>query len=102
MQGLDKTTAEIIASGYLWEILGDNHAPTDITGLCINYFYAVIFWKVPMHQITSTLSTDFTTLNGPEFRINNHRFVLKAKRSRNNLYFGAWYQGQQFTFLLYK
>lgn len=93
MQGIDQSTVEILVAGFLRDIPANKKpAPTDMIGVVNLYYNPIISWRIPVNDITDRLSTDFTTLTGPEFSIKGYKFILKLKRSRNNLYYGAWYE----------
>lgn len=64
----------------------------DIYGIIHLYYTDVITWRLPKSEINNKLNEDFTTIYGPEYYVNGYKFIFKAKRSRGNLYLGAWYQ----------
>jgi len=93
MRGVHAPEIQALISGFTRPLTTNNTpAPTDITGIIFVYTNPVITWRLPIQELTSKLNSDFTTISGPELNINEYKFNLKLKRSRNNLYFGAWYQ----------
>ena len=92
----DQRRVDLIVNGYIRKISSviTNRIiiPQDVIGICIIYFIDGVQWKIPISTLTSALHKDFTTLTGPDFYINGYKFILKAKRSKDKLYFGAWYQ----------
>ena len=92
LQGIQEPIQKKLICGILRNSSPTKHFPIDIVSIIIDYYNEEATWKIPMHQIISKLNEDLTTIDGPQLIITDYKFTLKLKRSRNNLYFGAWYQ----------
>lgn len=88
----------MMIGGYLRIVVyrGVTHLyPVDLIPIINDFYNDEISWTIPVKQIKSQLTSDFTTIIGPEQIINGYHFVMKLKRSRDNLYFGIWYQNNK-------